>query len=142
MDKIVPKSMMIFEEIMAERQAEQFDEECIRKHQGKLVFGGITPDELMELYKKWDYKYKPKYLYFSRTFDELIKRGFDFQEYLEEMRIQAYYSHHHPETDSGFDQLACLIYLAMAKGMKTPYDHILNSDKDFEYKLNHLHKEE
>ena len=142
MDKIAPKRVMTFKEIQEARQSEQFEQECIRKHQGELVFGKISPDELRELYKKWDYKYKPEYLYFSRTFDELIKRGFDFLEYLEEMRIQAYYSHHHPETDAGFNQLASLIYLAMAKGMQTPYDHVLKSDKDFEYKLNHLDKED
>lgn len=121
------------------RRAEQFEQERIRKRQGELVFGKVTPDELMELYKKWDYKYKPEYLYFSRTFNELVMKDYDFLKYLEDARRMAYYSSRHTDAEVGFMQLACLIYLAMAKRMETPYDHVLNSDKDFELKLNSLH---
>jgi hypothetical protein len=126
------------EECLYEREKEQRRQENARKFEGKLVFENVTLNELKDLYEKWDYQFKPKYGEFIDTYNDLVYKGYDFQGFLEEMCIKAYYSHSHPSTDIGFVRLACLIYLAMAKGMKTQYDHILNSDKDFEYKLNHL----
>ena len=48
-----PDILLSFEKAMGMRQAELFGQECIRRHQGQLVFGKITPDDLMDLYKKW-----------------------------------------------------------------------------------------
>ena len=134
--------ILTFEEYLEYKRTEEYEEECSRRKQGELVFGNVTHKELWELYNKWDYEYKPSFDVFSDVFGRLGIKGFDFLGFLEDARHRAYYSHTHPTTDYGFEDLSCLIYLAMAKGMETPYDHVLKSDKDFEYKLNCLDKKD
>lgn len=92
-----------------------------------------------EAYDKWDYHYKPRLEFFLE--EASIVEGWlvkDFLIRLEQTRAMAYYSPCHGVADTAFNQLACIIYLAPLAGIETPYDHVLKSDKDFEYKLNHL----
>ena len=103
-----------------------------------LNIGNKTPDELEEIYKEWDYKYKPKYSSFQSVVNNVVWHINDFVKYLLEIRAQAYYSQSHTECDYGFNVLACLIYIAFLEKIETPFDHVINSDKDFEWKLNNL----
>ena len=93
-----------------------------------------------EAYDRWDYPYKPGKDFFLE--EAGIVEGWyikDFLIRLERTRARAYYSQCQGEADMAFRQLACIIQLATLAGIRTPYDHVMKSDKDFEYKLNHLH---
>ncbi len=113
-------------------------EEGLKEYLIKKELQKKTPDELMNIYKSWDYKYKPQY---SRFIDEVttILNQQSFVEYLLQVRGQAYYAQSHWECDHGFNGLACLIYIAIIQKIDTPFDHVIKSDKDFEWKLNNLH---
>lgn len=100
-----------------------------------------TPDELMTIYKAWDYHYKPKYSCFLHTAITLVTEQSDFVRYMLRIRAQAYYSGNHTDADYGFNVLACLIYIAIIEKIETPFDHVIKSDKDFEWKLNNLFEE-
>lgn len=100
-----------------------------------------TPDELMTIYKAWDYQYKPKYSCFLHTTITLVTEQSDFVRYMLRIRAQAYYSGNHTDADYGFNVLACLIYIAIIEKIETPFDHVIKSDKDFEWKLNNLFEE-
>lgn len=103
-----------------------------------LNIGNKTPDELEEIYKEWDYKYKPECSSFLSVVNNVVWHINDFVKYLLEIRAKAYYSQSHTECDYGFNVLACLIYIAILEKIETPFDHVINSDKDFEWKLNNL----
>lgn len=99
-----------------------------------------TADELIAIYKAWDYKFKPKYSIFLHEV-EVSSTKPSFVEYLREVRAKAYYSQDHTTCDYAFDVLACLIQIAIVEQIETPFDHVIKSDKDFEYKLNNLFEE-
>lgn len=103
-----------------------------------LEIGRKTYEELEEIYKEWDYQYKPKCSSFLSVVNNVVWHINDFVKYLLEIRAQAYYSQSHTECDYGFNVLACLIYIAILEKIETPFDHVINSDKDFEWKLNNL----
>lgn len=96
-----------------------------------------TADELIAIYKAWDYKFKPKYSIFLH---EVIVSSTkpSFVEYLREVRAQAYYTQSQTTCDYAFNVLACLIHIAVIEQIETPFDHVIRSDKDFEWKLNNL----
>lgn len=96
-----------------------------------------TADELMAIYKAWDYQYKPQFSCFLHEV-VTVSNQHSFLEYLLRVRAQAYYAQSHPACDQGFDALACLIHIAFTQKIETPFDHVINSDKDFEWKLNNL----
>ena len=112
-----------------------------RKALRDTALNGMKQDELYKLYQEWDYRYKPSFQLFNHVLQELMARGYDLPGYLEDARCRAYYSGSWPSADHGFMEVACLIYLAMAKGIPTPYDHVLNSGRSFEWKMNNLHEE-
>ena len=114
-------------------------ETAIFKPEPYLEIGRKTSEELEKIYKEWDYQYKPKRSSFISVVNNVGWHIKDFVEYLLEIRAQAYYAQSHPACDIGFNILACLIYIAIHEKIKTPFDHILNSDKGFEWKLNNLH---
>lgn len=96
-----------------------------------------TDDELIAIYKAWDYKFKPKYSIFTHeVFVSSTKPN--FVEYLKEVRAQAYYTQNKTTCDYAFSMLACLIQIAIVEQIETPFDSVIKSDKDFEYKLNNL----
>lgn len=101
----------------------------------------MTQEELEQAYKKWNYTYKPSLGFFM----DMIHPAYRFLDHdyfiekLTETIAKAYFCPVHAIAHHGFNELACLIYFAMVTGIKTPYDHILKSDKDFEWKLNNLH---
>lgn len=103
-----------------------------------LNIGNKTPDELEKIYKEWDYQYKPKFYCFFQTCMEVSLLKSDFVDYMLQIRAKAYYSGNHTTADYGFNVLACLIYIAILEKIETPFDHVINSDKDFEWKLNNL----
>ena len=65
----------------------------------------------------------------------------NFVEYLLEVRAKAYYTQSQTTCDYAFNVLACLIHIAAIEQIETPFDHVIRSDKDFEWKLNNLHFE-
>lgn len=96
-----------------------------------------TPDELASIYKAWGYKYKPEYsLFLHEVVVSSTKPS--FVEYLREVRAQAYYTQSQTTCNYAFKVLACLIHIAVIEQIETPFDHVINSDKDFEWKLNNL----
>ena len=95
----------------------------------------IAKEELERHYDNWDYPYKPSREMFLRIAMSANAIDYDVVENIERVRIDAYYSH---GGDTAFQILSCLLYYAVIDHIKTPYDHVLLSDKDFEYKLNHL----
>ena len=115
-------------------------EAAIFKPEPYLEIGRKTSEELEKIYKEWDYQYKPERSSFISEVNNVGWHIKDFVEYLLEIRAQAYYAQSHPACDIGFNILACLIYIAIHEKIKTPFDHILNSDKGFEWKLNNLHE--
>jgi hypothetical protein len=115
-------------------------EAAIFKPEPYLEIGRKTSEELEKIYKEWDYQYKPERSSFISVVNNVGWHIKDFVEYLLEIRAQAYYAQSHPACDIGFNILACLIYIAIHEKIKTPFDHILNSDKGFEWKLNNLHE--
>ncbi len=111
------------------------DEKCSLVVQMKLA--KKTADELMAIYKAWDYKFKPKYsIFLHEVFVSSTKPS--FVEYLKEVRAQAYYTQSQTTSFYAFDVLACLIQIAIVEQIETPFDSVIKSDKDFEYKLNNL----
>jgi uncharacterized protein YueI len=96
-----------------------------------------TADELIAIYKAWDYKFKPEYSIFLHAVMESSTKP-SFVKYLLEVRAIAYYTQSHSECDYAFKVLACLIHIAVIEQIETPFDHVINSDKDFEWKLNNL----
>jgi len=103
-----------------------------------LEIGRKTSEELEKIYKEWDYQYKPERSSFISVVNNVGWHIKDFVEYLLEIRAQAYYAQSHQTCDIGFNILACLIYIAIIEKIETPFDHVINSDKDFEWKLNNL----
>ena len=99
-----------------------------------------TPDELASIYKAWGYKYKPEYSLFLHEVVVSSTKP-NFVEYLLEVRAQAYYTQSKTTCDYAFKVLACLIHIAAIEQIETPFDHVIKSDKDFEWKLNNLHFE-
>lgn len=97
-----------------------------------------TEDELIAIYKAWDYKFKPKYSIFLHEV-EVSSTKPSFVEYLQEVRAQAYYTQSKSTCDYAFDVLACLIQIAIVEQIETPFDSVIKSDKDFEFKLNNLY---
>lgn len=114
-------------------------EAAIFKPEPYLEIGRKTSEELEKIYKEWDYQYKPERSSFISVVNNVGWHIENFVEYLLEIRAQAYYAQSHPACDIGFNILACLIYIAIHEKIETPFDHILNSDKGFEWKLNNLH---
>lgn len=113
-------------------------EAAIFKPEPYLEIGRKTSEELEKIYKEWDYQYKPERSSFISVVNNVGWHIKDFVEYLLEIRAQAYYAQSHPACDIGFNILACLIYIAIHEKIETPFDHVINSDKDFEWKLNNL----
>lgn len=103
-----------------------------------LEIGRKTSEELEKIYQEWDYQYKPERSSFISVVNNVGWHIENFVEYLLEIRAQAYYAQSHPTCDIGFNILACLIYIAIIEKIETPFDHVINSDKDFEWKLNNL----
>lgn len=103
-----------------------------------LEIGNRTANELEKIYKEWDYQYKPEYEFFFTVVMDVACYKSDFVEYMQQIRFRAYYSPHHTESDYNFNVLACLIYISVIEKIETPFDHVINSDKDFEWKLNNL----
>lgn len=99
-----------------------------------------TPDELASIYKAWGYKYKPEYSFFLHAVMESSTKP-SFVKYLLEVRAIAYYTQSQTECDYAFKVLACLIHIAAIEQIETPFDHVIRSDKDFEWKLNNLFEE-
>ncbi len=98
--------------------------------------------KISQWYRKWNYLYKPKEDFFFYIIENIEETTKEFNDLLEEARAMAYYSTSSNSSSRSFDRLACIIYYAKVNHIATPYDHVLNSRKDFEYKLNHLHKKE
>lgn len=96
-----------------------------------------TADELIAIYKAWDYKFKPKYSIFLHEVTVSSTKP-NFVEYLLEIHAKAYYKQSHTICNYAFDVLACLIQIAIVAQIETPFDYVIKSDRDFEYKLNHL----
>ncbi len=106
----------------------------------QMKLAKMTDGELIAIYKAWDYKFKPKYPVFLHAAIESSTKP-SFVRYLREIRAQAYYTQSHTTGDYAFSVLACLIQIAIVKQIETPFDCVIKSDKDFEFKLNNLHYE-
>lgn len=97
-----------------------------------------TADELIAIYKAWDNRFKPECSFFLREVMEASTKP-SFVEYLREVRAKAYYTQSHTTCDYAFSVLACLIQIAIVEQIETPFDSVIKSDKDFEFKLNNLY---
>ena len=91
----------------------------------------------MSFYHVWDYRYKPEESLFREICQECISNGYAVQ-WLERERVRAYYSRNESSASFHFKRLACLIYYVIINDIKTRYDHVLHSNANFEYILNHL----
>lgn len=96
-------------------------------------------EEAIGLYEKWNYPFKPSMVLFLTILMQIETKQIKITDELEQQRGMAYYSQHEPTAHNAFERLACLIYIATIKKIATPYDHVIYRNKDFEWKLNHLH---
>ena len=103
-------------------------------------------ESIERYYRQWDYPYKPSLESFGRVVRDCERDGMVLEDYvrseIEHYRTEAYYSRCQSTAHSAFQRLMSLLYIAMVNDVRTPYNHVLKSDKNFEYKLNNLHRKE
>lgn len=91
-------------------------------------------------YENWDYPYKPKFDFFMEIIKIAERDNHNILEDIEDSRGFAYFSGAQSVANYYFDRLSCLLYYAQVNNIEHPYAHVMQTDKDWEWKINNLHE--